>query len=381
MKPSLAIFDDCRAVVRRKIFALYGVLIAANLLAWAWAFASFHGYPLLVGTALLAYGFGLRHAVDADHIAAIDNVTRKLMQEGKYPIGVGFFFALGHSTVVAAASCVIALTASTIQNRFPGLIEAGGVVGTSVSALFLFLIAIINTVVLAGVCRLFRRVRRGEKYTEDELNVFLARRGLVGRLFRTLFRLVSRSWHMYPLGFLFGLGFDTASEIGLLGISAAQPAQGLPIWSILAFPALFTAGMSLVDTSDGVLMLGAYGWAFVNPIRKLFYNLTITFISVVVAVLVGGIEALGLVADKLGLAGGIWDTVRIMAGNYAMLGYLVVGIFIASWLASFVIYRVMGYGKIRFVASITEPMACSPAYPSAQWMSHEALARSEAERR
>jgi nickel/cobalt transporter (NiCoT) family protein len=152
---------------------------------------------------------------------------------------------------------------------------------------------------------------------------------------------------MYPLGFLFGLGFDTASEIGLLGISAAQAAKGLPIWSILVFSALFTAGMSLVDTSDGVLMLGAYGWAFVNPVRKLFYNLTITFISVVVAVLVGGIEALGLVAEKLGLAGGIWDPVIITAGNFGVLGYLVVGIFLASWLASFVIYRVMGYNKIR----------------------------------
>jgi high-affinity nickel-transport protein len=312
------------------------------LLAWAWAFASFHGYPLLMGTALLAYGFGLRHAVDADHIAAIDNVTRKLMQEGKRPIAVGFFFSLGHSTVVVAASCVIALMATTPQKRFPGLI----VVGTSVSAVFLFLIAMINIIVLAGIFRLFRRVRRGEEYTEDELNIFLARRGLLGRLFRTLFRLISRSWHMYPLGLLFGLGFDTATEIGLLGISAAQATKGLSTWSILVFPALFTAGMSLADTSDGVLMLGAYGWAFVNPVRKLFYNLTITFISVVVAVLVGGIEALGLVAEKLGLEGGIWDRVNIAADNFGVVGYLVIGIFIASWLASFVIYRVMGYDKI-----------------------------------
>jgi high-affinity nickel-transport protein len=255
-KLSLAIFDDCCASVRFKIFVLYGVLIAANLFAWAWAFVSFHGYPLLMGTALLAYGFGLRHAVDADHIAAIDNVTRKLMQEGKSPIGAGFFFALGHSTVVILASCLIALTASTLQNRFPGLLEVGGVVGTSVSALFLFLIAMINITVLAGVFRIFRCVRRGGKYTEDELNMLLAQRGLLGRLFRTLFRLISRSWHMYPVGLLFGLGFDTATEIGLLGISVAEAAKGLSMWSILVFPALFTAGMSLIDTSDGVLMLG-----------------------------------------------------------------------------------------------------------------------------
>jgi len=346
---SLGFFGDRRATVRVKIIGLYGILVLANLLAWAWALAAFYDHKLLLGTALIAYGFGLRHAVDADHIAAIDNVTRKLMQEGKRPTAVGFFFALGHSTVVILATCLIALTASTLQSRFPELLEAGAVMGTLVSALFLFLIAIINIVVLVGVFRLFRRVRRGGKYTEDELNVFLARRGLLGRLFRSLFGLISRSWHMYPLGFLFGLGFDTATEIGLLSISAGEAAKGLSMWSILVFPALFTAGMSLVDTSDGILMLGAYGWAFVNPVRKLFYNLTITLISVIVAVVVGGIEVLGLVAEKLGLAGGLWDAVNIAAENFGVLGYIVIGIFIASWLASFVMCRAMGYNKIRSV--------------------------------
>ena len=325
------------------------VLIAANLLAWVWAFAAFHGYPLLLATALVAYGFGLRHAVDADHIAAIDNVTRKLMQEGKRPIAIGFFFSLGHSTVVIAAAILIALTASSLQRSFPGLVEAGGLVGTFVSVIFLFTIALINLVVLIGVFRVFRRANRGEDYAEDELNVFLAQRGLLSRMFRTLFRLISRSWHMYPLGFLFGLGFDTATEIGLLGISAAEAAKGLSIWSILVFPALFTAGMSLVDTSDGILMVGAYGWAFVNPLRKLYYNLTITGLSVIVAVVVGAIEALGLIAEKLGLTGGIWSSIDFAAGNFTALGYLVVGIFVTSWLASFVIYRVMGYNKTRSV--------------------------------
>ena len=346
---SLGFFGDRRGTVRVKIIGLYGILVVANLLAWAWAFAAFYDQKLLLGTALIAYGLGLRHAVDADHIAAIDNVTRKLMQEGKRPIAVGFFFALGHSTVVILASCSIALTASTLQNRFPELLEAGAVVGTLVSALFLFLIAVINIIVLAGVFRLFRRVRRGGKYTEDELNVFLARRGVLARLFRPLFGLISHSWHMYPLGFLFGLGFDTATEIGLLGISAGEAAKGLSMWSILAFPALFTAGMSLVDTSDGILMLGAYGWAFVNPVRKLFYNLSITLISVVVAVVVGGIEVLGLVAEKLSLTGGLWDAVNKAADNFGVLGYLVIGIFIASWFVSFVLYRAMGYNKIRSV--------------------------------
>jgi high-affinity nickel-transport protein len=319
------------------------VLISANLLACAWAFAMFHGYPLLLATALIAYGFGLRHAVDADHIAAIDNVTRKLMQEGKRPIAVGFFFSIGHSTVVIAAATLIALTASSLQRSYPGLI------GTLVSVSFLFAIALINLVVLIGVFRVFRRANRGEDYAEEELNVFLARRGLLTRLFRTLFRLISHSWHMYPLGFLFRLGFDTATEIGLLGVSAAEASKGLSIWSILVFPVLFTAGMSLVDTSDGVLMVGAYGWAFVNPLRKLYYNLTITGVSVIVAVVVGAIETLGLIAEKLGLIGGIWSSIDFAADNFSALGYLVVGIFVASWLASFAIYRAMGYNKIRSV--------------------------------
>lgn len=344
--PTPAVFDDKDNHVLPKVIGLYMVLIAANLFAWAWAFAAFHGYPLLLGTALIAYGFGLRHAVDADHIAAIDNVTRKLMQAGKRPIAVGFFFSLGHSTVVIAVATLIALTASSLQLSFPGLIEAGGLVGTLVSVIFLFAIAAINLVVLVGVYRVFRRAKRGEVYADEEIAFFLAQRGLLSRLFRTLFRLIFRSWHMLPLGFLFGLGFDTATEIGLLGISAGEASKGLSMWSILVFPALFTAGMSLVDTSDGVLMVGAYGWAFVNPLRKLYYNLTITGVSVIVAVIVGAIEASGLVAERLGLTGGIWNAIDFAAGNFSALGYLIVGIFAGSWLASFAIYRVTGYHKI-----------------------------------
>ena len=344
--PPSAVFDDTDNHVHTKVIWLYIGLTPANLLAWGWAFAAFHAYPLLLATAAIAYGFGLRHAVDADHIAAIDNVTRKLMQEGKRPIAVGFFFSLGHSTVVIAVAIVLVLTASSLQRSFPGLIEAGGVVGTWVSVIFLFAIAMINLVVLVGVFRIFRRTKRGEDYAEEELNVFLSQRGTLSRLFRTLFSFISRSWHMYPLGFLFGLGFDTATEISLLGISAAEAARGLSIWSILVFPALFTAGMSLVDTSDGVLMVGAYGWAFVNPLRKLYYNLTITGVSVIVAAIVGAIEALGLVADKLGLTGGIWSVIDIATDNFAAFGCLVVGVFAASWFGSFAIYRVMGYHKI-----------------------------------
>jgi high-affinity nickel-transport protein len=341
LPPVVQIFDDAASHLQAKVIGLYAALIAANLLVWAWALASLHSYPLLLATALIAYGFGLRHAVDADHIAAIDNVARKLMQEGKRPITVGLLFSLGHSTVVVIVSVLIALTARNLQQRFPGLVEVGGVVGTLVSVLFLLAIAIINAVVLAGMYRLFRRVRRGELYAEEELNGFLAKRGLFGRLLRSLFRLISRSWHMYPLGFLFGLGFDTATEIGLLGISAAEASRGLSIWSILVFPALFTAGMALVDTSDGVLMVGAYGWAFINPVRKLYYNLTITGISVIVAVVVGAIEAFGLVAEKLGLTA----IAEVAVNHLGVLGYLVIGIFAASWLVSLVIYRAVGSDK------------------------------------
>src|ERR1700733_8069350 len=285
------LFNDQDAELAGKIAGIYGVLLAANVLAWTWALIAFRDYPVLIGTAFLAYAFGLRHAVDADHIAAIDNVTRKLMQEGKRPLSVGLFFSLGHSTVVVLASAAIALAAGALQDRFGELKLVGGTIGTSISAIFLFLVAAANFMILRSVYRTFRDVQRGGAFVEEDVDRLLAQRGLLGRLFRPLFRIVSRSWHMYPLGVLFGLGFDTATEIGVLGISAAEASKGLPIWSIMVFPALFTAGMSLIDTSDGVLMLGAYGWAFTTPIRKLYYNLTITLVSVLVAVLIGGIAA------------------------------------------------------------------------------------------
>jgi nickel/cobalt transporter (NiCoT) family protein len=249
--------------------------------------------------------------------------------------------------VVFAASLVIALTASSLQQRFPRLIEVGSVVGTLVSVLFLFAIAMINVVVLAEVYRLFRRVRLGQNLADEQLDILLSQRGFLARVFRRTFRLVSRSSHMYPLGLLFGLGFDTATEIGLLGISAVEASNGLPIWSILVFPALFTAGMSLVDTSDGVLMVGAYGWAFVSPLRKLYYNLTVTGLSVVVALAVAGIEALGLVGERLGLEGGLSTVAGAAAAHLGVLGYLAVAIFMTVWVASFVVHRTMGYNKVQ----------------------------------
>ena len=339
-------FDDDANQLRLKIAGLCAVLIGANIAAWAWALIAFRDYPVLLGTALLAYGFGLRHAVDADHIAAIDNVTRKLMQDGKQPVGIGFFFSLGHSTVVVLASVAIALTATAFQDRFEAFRGIGGVISTLLSALFLLAIAAMNIVILITVYGTFRRVQAGAPYVDEDLNILLAGRGLLARLFRPMFRMIRRSWHMYPLGFLFGLGFDTATEVGLLGISATQASHGLSIWSILVFPALFTAGMSLVDTTDGILVLGAYGWAFVKPIRKLYYNMTITFVSVLVAVLIGSIEALGLAREQFGLAGSFWDGIGALNNNFGVLGYLIIAVFVVSWMASAVIYHVRGYDRL-----------------------------------
>ena len=340
--------DDC-ANLRPKVIGIYALLIAANIAAWLWALTAFRNYPILLGTATLAYTFGLRHAFDADHIAAIDNVTRKLMQEGKRPVAVGFFFSLGHSTIVVMLSIAIAITATALQSKFDNFTGIGGVVGTLVSAFFLFAIAIANILVLISIYRTFQAVKSGGRFVEEDLDLMLSKRGVMGRMLRRFFHLIERSWHMYPLGVLFGLGFDTATEVGLLGISAAQAAQGMSIWSILVFPALFTAGMSLMDTTDSVLMVGAYGWAFVKPIRKLYYNLTITAVSVIVAVVVGGLEVLNLIGDQLGLTegGGFWGAIGAINDNFGVLGYVIIGIFVLSWAGSVVFYNLRGYDELE----------------------------------
>jgi nickel/cobalt transporter (NiCoT) family protein len=334
---------------RPRLFGLYALLIAGNILAWAWALLVFRSYPLLLGTSLLAYTFGLRHAVDADHIAAIDNVTRKLMQDGQRPYSVGLYFSLGHSTVVILATVGVAAAASSLDSRFELIRNVGGVIGTSVSALFLFAIAFANLFTLVGLYRAFRRARDGAPLGDTDLEELLARRGLLGRCFGPLFRLIDRPWLMYPLGVLFGLGFDTATQIGLLGISAAEAAHDLPLWSILAFPVLFTAGMSLVDTTDSVLMVGAYGWAFLKPMRKLYYNLTMTFVSVLVALVIGSVEALGLAAERLGWEGSFWRGIAALSDNFGALGYVVVGIFFVTWAVSVAIYRLRRFDESDLV--------------------------------
>ncbi|AYG70364.1 MULTISPECIES: HoxN/HupN/NixA family nickel/cobalt transporter [unclassified Rhizobium] len=340
-------FDDEPLYAKTKIAIVYALLVAANVLAWIWAWTSFSDRPALLGMALVAYMLGVRHAFDADHIAAIDNVVRKLMHEGRQPFSVGFFFSLGHSSIVVLASLAVAITAYAMQSQTEGFHDIGGVIGTSVSALFLLVIGIANLVILKPIWDAFSRARRGEEIVDEDLDALLAGRGLLARVFRRTFKVVTRSWHMYPIGFLLGLGFDTATEIALLGVSASQAAQGLSFWTILVFPALFTAGMSLMDTTDSALMTGAYGWALMNPARKLWYNLTVTAASVIVAILIGGAEALGLISDKLGLRGTLWEAIATFNDSLENLGFGVVGIFIASWVVSAMIYRMKGYDRIH----------------------------------
>jgi nickel/cobalt transporter (NiCoT) family protein len=342
------VLNESEADLRRRLAAIYAVLIGGNILVWLWALVALGDQPVLLGTALLAYTFGLRHAVDADHIAAIDNVTRKLMQQGQRPVGVGLFFSLGHSAIVVLMSIGLAFAASEVTSRVDAWKSVGGIVATSASALFLFAIALINILVLISVYRTFQAVKRGEPFAEDDFDILLNRRGFLSRIFRPLFRLVAKSWHMLAIGFLFGLGFDTATEVALFGISSAQAAKGLSFSSIMVFPALFTAGMSLVDTTDGVLMLGAYGWAFMKPVRKLYYNMTITAVSIIVAVVIGGLETLNLIGDQLGLTdgGGFWGAIGDINDNFGALGYVIIGIFLLSWIGSVVFYKFMRYDEL-----------------------------------
>jgi high-affinity nickel-transport protein len=344
---SLATADSSEANFRRRLAAIYVLLATANLAVWVWAYLALRDNAVLFGSALLAYTFGLRHAVDADHIAAIDNTTRKLMQQGDRPVSVGFFFALGHSLVVLLLSVAVGFAAAKVSGQFETLRAVGGIVGTLCSASFLFLLALFNLLVLVSVARTFNAVKRGEPFNPDDFDLLLNNRGFLARLFRPVFGLVSKSWHMLPIGFLFGLGFDTATEVALFGISATQALNGASFSTLLVFPALFTAGMTLIDTTDGVLMLGAYGWAFMKPVRKLYYNLTITAASVCVALLIGGVETLGLIGDQFKLEGAFWRGVTALNDNFGVLGYVIIGVFAASWLISVIVYRAKGYDSLE----------------------------------
>ncbi len=308
-------------------------LAAVNLLAWALVLACFHGRPLLLAAALLAYGFGLRHALDADHIAAIDNVTRKLMHSGQRPSTTGLFFSLGHSAVVWLASPGIALAATAAAPRMEFMRRIGATLGAGVSMLFLLVIAVANLMVLKEILGAIRRHRQGHAPSGAARQDAAAAPGFSGRLLQPLLRMVSRPRHMLLVGFLFGLGFDTATEIGVLGISAAAASQGVSVWSILIFPALFTAAMSLVDTLDSAMMTGAYGWAAVDPARKLYYNLAVTFFSVVTALAIGGMEASAFLRTRLHLP-------APLQGQFGYrVGLGIVATFAGLWLGSALFHR------------------------------------------
>ena len=340
------IFINSRGSIRAEVWSIYIVILLLNISAWSSALLLFQQHPLLLGTALLSFGLGLRHAVDADHIAAIDNVTRKLIQTGQHPIGVGFFFALGHSTIVLLACIAIAWTSAQLATRFDGVKEIGSLIGTLVSAFFLFVIAAVNALILWSTYKTWRRYKQTGHFTEESIDLLGPSTGLLGRLIKPAFRLISRSWHMYPLGFLFGLGFDTATEIALLGIAATQSTAGLSPWAIMVFPLLFCAGMTLVDTLNGHLMIGAYGWVQAQPERKILYNLTITGISVVTAVAIGLVEIVSLAGDTLMLQGFFVETAESISEHFSVLGFGIIVLYLLTWTTSFFLTRTKKNNKM-----------------------------------
>jgi nickel/cobalt transporter (NiCoT) family protein len=326
---------------RRRLGGFYGAVVLLHVVGWGALLPYGIGHPAFLGLGGLAYTFGLRHAFDADHIAAIDNTTRKLLQEGRRPVGIGFFFSLGHSTVVLLIAVALGLAIKWLVEGVVGgsgqVALVGGLIGTSVSGVFLVVIGVLNLLILLDIVRLYGRMRRGE-YDHDSLRQDLVAGGLMARVFGRLFRVVSASWHLYPIGFLFGLGFDTASEVALLAISAGAAAQGLPFLAIVSLPVIFAAGMSLMDTTDGAFMAKTYSWAFSNPIRKVFYNLTVTALSVFVALFVGVVELSQLMIAKLGLHGPVFDAIGGL--DFGSLGFVIVGAFVVTWAVAFTVFKV-----------------------------------------
>ena len=348
-----------------KVGAMAGIVVGLNVLGWAMlAAATGHHYHLSktdvfgLGTGVLAYTLGMRHAFDADHISAIDNTTRKLMADGKRPLSVGFFFSLGHSTIVFLLAVLLNFGIRDLDKQVrsgsSGLHQWTTVVGTSVSGAFLYLIAGLNIIILFSILRVFRDLRRGT-FDEDELDQQLNKRGLMNRLLGGLARKIDTPWKIYPVGVLFGLGFDTATEVALLVLSGTAVASGLPFYAILSLPVLFASGMCLFDTLDGCFMNFAYGWAFSRPIRKVYYNIIITGLSVAVAFVIGTIELIGLLSTEFRLHGVFWDTMANFDLNRA--GYIIVGMFVVTWVIALAIWR---FGHIE-----------------ARWDRSAALARAE----
>jgi high-affinity nickel-transport protein len=331
-----------------RLGAMSGAVIGLHILGWVTLLAivvpghyNMGTQTFGIGIGITAYTLGMRHAFDADHISAIDNTTRKLMAENQRPLSVGFYFSLGHSSVVFVLALLLSLgiraVVGPVKNGASSLHQVTNVVGTSVSGTFLYIIAAINIVVLIGIVKIFRSMRRGT-FDEAELETQLNNRGFMNRIFGRLMRSISKPWQMYPVGVLFGLGFDTASEVALLVLAGTSAASGLPWYAILCLPVLFAAGMSLLDTIDGSFMNFAYGWAFSKPVRKVYYNITITGLSVAVALIIGTVEVLGLIAQEFGLGGPFWTWVSGL--NINTLGFVIVGLFIGTWVIALLVWRV-----------------------------------------
>jgi nickel/cobalt transporter (NiCoT) family protein len=313
------------------------VIVLLHVVGWGLFAIYAPQYPAMAGLGAIAYTLGLRHAFDADHIAAIDNTTRKFLSEGKRQLGTGFFFSLGHSSVVFIMAIAIALGTRAIESKIPTFQHYGGLIGASVSGLFLWLIGILNLLVLLDILRIYREMKTG-RYNSDQLDETLTNRGFMSRFFGRFFRLIRSSWQMYPLGFLFGLGFDTASEIAFLAITAGVAGKaGVPFAAILSLPILFAAGMCLMDTIDGAFMTQAYGWAFSNPLRKIFYNITVTSLSVAIALLVGTVELISVLAGQLGWSGPVIDFLDTL--NFQRIGYVIVVMFVLAWGASVLVWK------------------------------------------
>ncbi|MCX6446406.1 MAG: HoxN/HupN/NixA family nickel/cobalt transporter [Actinobacteria bacterium] len=349
-KPALR--DRLTKAEWRRMGAMFGFIaflhIAGGLLMWKATSGRYElsdGSLFGWGTAALAYVLGMRHAFDADHISAIDNTTRKLMSEGQRPLAVGFFFSLGHSSVVFALALLlnfgIKSLGGDLKNEDSALHHYTGLIGLTVSGTFLMLIAILNLVILVSIVGVFIQMRKGT-YSDEELEKHLNSRGLLMRFFGPIARRIDKSWKMYPLGILFGLGFDTATEIGLLVLAGSSVVAGLPWWAIISLPLFFAGGMSLLDTIDGSFMNFAYGWAFSKPVRKVYYNIIITGLSVAVALFVGGLEICQVIAQQLNLTGGFWD--YAVAFNLNSAGYFIVGAFVVVWSVALLLWR---YGKIE----------------------------------
>jgi nickel/cobalt transporter (NiCoT) family protein len=335
-----------------KLGGMFGFVALLHVLGWGLFVGVASRYPAFAGAGVLAYTFGLRHAFDADHISAIDDTTRFMLQKGKRPLGVGFFFSLGHSSIVFALAFALAIAAKAVESRIPQWQNFGGTIGASVSGVFLWVIGVLNLIVLLEIVRIWRQMKRGS-YHREHLEELLLQRGFVNRILGgRAQKLINHSWQMYPLGMLFGLGFDTASEVGLLALTAGVATGKVSFWAVISLPLLFAAGMSLMDTTDGALMSKAYDWAFSSPLRKIWYNITTTGLSVAVALLIGSIEILQVLSGRLGWKGAFFEFLNDKL-DFGVLGYIIVSMFLLAWIGSVLLWKVRRVEE-RYGDSIAE---------------------------